>query len=435
MKPYYERSGIRIYVGDNREVLPHLNEPIHAVVTDPPYGLSFMGKGWDHSVPGVEFWRIINDAMLPGAHLLSFGGTRTFMRMGVYIEDAGFEVRDTLMWLYGSGFPKSHDASKAIDKAAGAERERTPYTGGIASGSGNYGGGGRIHVGTKVGPEPVTPEAEPWQGWGTALKPAFEPIILARKPLGEKSVARNVLKYGTGALNIDASRIGTDERVNRPAGNKPGGASLNMSVTGMPQDATPTTAQGRWPANVLLDEEAAAMLDGMVGERKSGGKVKGTEPSRTGQNGIYGTRGRVENAPYEDTGGPSRFFYVSKASKAERNRGLDDLPDVMTGMSNGAQIHGEGYDAGQGIGLNRVIAKKNHHPTVKPLDVMKYLVTMVTPPGGVVLDPFAGSFTTLVACAELGFPAIGIDIEEEYAEIGAKRIDWVLDQIKQGVLL
>jgi hypothetical protein len=200
----------QILLGNNLDILPTLpDNSVDSIVTDPPYELGFMGKKWDSSgiAYSVELWQQCLRVLKPGGHLLSFGGTRTWHRVAVGIEDAGFEIRDSMAWLYGSGFPKSLDVSKAIDKAAGAERQRTPYKGGIASGQGNYGGGGQIHDGTKVGDEAITPEAQQWQGWGTALKPAFEPIVVARKPI-EGTVANNVLKWGTGGLNIDGSRIG-----------------------------------------------------------------------------------------------------------------------------------------------------------------------------------------------------------------------------------
>lgn len=358
MKPYYDRDGISIYIGDNREVLPLIDERAAAVVTDPPYGLSFMGKGWDKGVPGVKFWQIISDAMLPGAHLLAFGGTRTYHRMAVAIEDAGYEIRDTLQWLYGSGFPKSHDVSKAIDKRAGAEREvigRDPYYSPgrkqtIGDGE-KYGKGGSEDETAWV-TAPATPEAEQWQGWGTALKPAYEPVIMARKPL-IGTVAANVLQHGTGAINLDACRI------EAPGGLTKGGALIGSSPNPMNRERGVTEnrprasehAAGRWPANVILDEEAA----------------EGHEWSR--------------------------FFYVAKASKRERGEG-------------------------------------NNHPTVKPLALMRYLIQMVTPPEGIVLDPFAGSGSTLVAAAELGFRAIGIEQSEEYAEIAARRIDRAINAMR-----
>lgn len=464
--PYYERDGITIYVGDNREVLPALDVTVSAVVTDPPYGLSFMGKDWDHSVPGEAFWRIIADAMKPGAHLLSFGGTRTFHRIAVAIEDAGFELRDTLMWLYGSGFPKSHDVSKAIDKRGGyphlaaeigkalkearesrgmsasecdrifcdgttnwswfegrpkGQRAPTPETfariveqwpelstladtvaeaeravvgqSAHKSGIGNAVKGHYTVGGTKAEhvdiTAPATPEAAQWAGWGTALKPAYEPIILARKPLCG-TVAANVLQHGTGALNIDSCRIPGDpwKPVAPNSGGRSGGV---MGASAEHPGGEPHTA-GRWPANVILDEVAAQALDRQSGELTS----NSGKPFTRNLDKLRNTYGAFAGAPaergfYGDSGGASRFFYVAKASRKERGEG-------------------------------------NVHPTVKPLALMRYLVTLITPPGGIVLDPFAGSGSTLVACAQLGFPAIGIELSEEYCEIIARRVDHALNE-------
>src|SRR5690606_9085009 len=277
--PYYDQDGITIYVGDNREVLPALDVAVSAVVTDPPYGLSFMGKDWDHSVPGEAFWRIIADAMKPGAHLLSFGGSRTYHRMGVAIEDAGLELRDTLMWLYGQGFPKSHDVSKAIESnlTTGKSNSRS-LRATEQSGDGelytlrgkNNGIMGETRDYDRKAFTPATPEAEAWQGWGTALKPAHEPVILARKPLSG-TVAANVLDHGTGALNIDASRIASPDTAGKvwTRGGNQQGASLTTNTSGVHQYIE-AHAAGRWPANVILDEEAAAALDAQSGERKSG---------------------------------------------------------------------------------------------------------------------------------------------------------------------
>ena len=223
---------------------------VDAIVTDPPYGLSFMGKEWDHGVPGVEFWTRALRVLKPGGHLLAFGGTRAYHRLVCAIEDAGFEVRDTIMWVYGSGFPKSLDVSKAIDKAAGVAFDAIPASGvGFmnAEGAGGY----NTTKNQLVRSGSSTEAAQQWQGWGTALKPAFEPLVVARKPL-IGTVAANVLHWGTGALNIDGCRVGSEIRYNAPAGNKAGGNSLNMSAVGMPDDAEGRTVEGRWPGNLIL---------------------------------------------------------------------------------------------------------------------------------------------------------------------------------------
>lgn len=325
-------------------------ESVDAIVTDPPYGLSFMGREWDHGVPGVEFWTEALRVAKPGAHLVAFGGTRTFHRLACAIEDAGWEVRDCLSWLYGSGFPKSLDVSKAIDKAAGAERKiLETRTAAVGFDTKKEGGGGWSASVVNV-TAPATEAARTWQGWGTALKPAWEPIILARKPL-VGTVAANVLAHGTGALNIDGCRIAASgpspsvqvrKRKVPPA--SPGGiwpTAGDRKVWAEPHHGEDI---GRWPANVLLDEEAAAML-----------------------------------------GEPSRFFYTAKASRKERGEG-------------------------------------NTHPTVKPQALMRWLVRMVTPPGGLVLDPFNGSGSTGVASIAEGFRYIGCEREAEYVEISRNRL-------------
>lgn len=248
---------------------------VDAIVTDPPYGLAFMGANWDHNVPSVAYWSECLRVAKSGAHLLCFGGTRTFHRLMCAIEDAGWEIRDTIMWVYGSGFPKSMDVGKAIDKALGADRK---VIGEHPNPAGNKAGGNSLNM-SVVGMD----QAKEWDGWGTCLKPAWEPIIVSRKPL-DGTVAHNVMTHGTGAINIDGCRVGTDTMVNRPAGNKAGGNSLNMSKYGMPQDAEPTTATGRFPANLVHD-----------GSREVS----------------------------ELMGDAQRFFYCAKASKRDRGEGND----------------------------------------------------------------------------------------------------------------
>lgn len=432
MTPYYDRDGITLYVGDSLDVVPMLEpESISAVITDPPYGLGFMGKAWDHAVPGVPFWQAFMGVMKPGAHLAAFGGSRTYHRMGVAIEDAGLELRDTLMWLYGSGFPKSHDVSKAIDKAAGAEREVVGYDASRARPN-------RAH---KTGPvlgdvpydrsdngatitAPATPQAQEWAGWGTALKPAHEPIILARKPLSG-TVAANVLAHGTGALNIDASRIGTNGETPSGSGRPKQGTAAYGDFKG---NGGNVTTAGRWPSNVILDEDAAAALDRQSGERKSPGTYK---RAGTADSSVYGAGARLTGEyqnGYGDTGGASRFFYVAKASRKERNAGLDGMPEQSPWTSfDGQYAEGRNPVTGERTGRYKR-EQSNHHPTVKPLALMRYLITLVTPPGGIVLDPFAGSGTTLVACAQLGIRAIGVELTEEYAPIIAARIDHAIDE-------
>lgn len=427
MTPYYQDEYITICQGDCLDVLPEISG-ITAVVTDPPYGLSFMGKDWDHGSPGQHFWELIKDACLPGAPLLSFGGTRTYHRLTVAIEDAGWEIRDCLMWIYGSGFPKSLDVGKAIDKAAGVEREvieRRKYRD-IRNGHGrSYGEG--INASARDAPEylehaitaPATPAAQLWDGYGTSLKPAYEPVVLARKPL-EGTVAQNVQKYGTGALWIDGGRVGTETLHNAAAGNKPGGNSLNMSKVGMPQDVEGRTVTGRWPSNLIHDGS-----DEVVGLFPHTGKStggKGETSALVDNAAIYGKYSGLNKGANAgglgDSGSAARFFYCAKASKSERNAGVNLPPsggeyrpnDDPNENSIRTRLHGR-----EGTG--------NTHATVKPLALMRYLLTLVTmPENNVILDPFMGSGSTLVAAKELGLHAIGIEKDAHSCEIAAQRV-------------
>lgn len=403
---------MKLILGDSLQKLKDLpTSTVDAIVTDPPYGLSFMGKKWDYDVPSVDLWREAIRVLKPGGHLLSFFGTRTYHVGVTRIEEAGFEVRDMLSWLYGSGFPKSLDVSKAIDKAAGLDRPRA--AGGV--GSSNTESLGKFKAG-----EAISGEAKQWQGFGTALKPANEPIVLARKPLERGlTVAENVLRWGTGALNIDGTRIGTEQTETRRGVTQtgPGG----WKTTGFETPQIKLNPPGRWPANVLFDEEAASLLDEQSGVSKSPNKVT----RGIGARGYAGGElGRQENvACFGDSGGASRFFYCAKSSKAERNAGLGDLPLVESGIKN---------DSGRGFSESdphKKIMNQNHHPTVKPVKLMEYLIKLVTPPGGIVLDPFMGSGTTGVAAKRLGFQFIGIERESEYLEIARRRIEHAASEL------
>ena len=369
----------RIICGDCLEVMASMPESsVDSIVTDPPYGLSFMGKDWDHGVPGEAFWREALRVAKPGAHLLAFGGTRTHHRLMCAIEDAGWEIRDCLGWLYGSGFPKSLDVSKAIDKQAGAERE---VVGEYETHDIRCGGLMDKKAGLTVAiTAPATPEAVRWQGWGTALKPAWEPIVMARKPL-IGTVAKNVLEHGTGALNIDGCRVGTEDTR---------GKASRTALGGMNDDgwkARPViagSASGRFPANLIHDgsEEVEAVFP-VTG--KSNVRPP-TGADDRGKPGFVMRRMDTKERGVSDNGGSaSRFFYCAKASSSERGEG-------------------------------------NNHPTVKPQALMQYLCRLVTPPGGVVLDPFTGSGSTLLAALKEGFCFIGIEKEEKYCEIARRRI-------------
>jgi len=405
----------QILHGNNLDILPTLaDNSIDSIVTDPPYELGFMGKKWDSSgiAYSVELWQQCLRVLKPGGHLLSFGGTRTYHRVAVAIEDAGFELRDSIAWLYGSGFPKSLDVSKAIDKAAGAEREvigtKIASPKGISqaearsdSAAGAYGGETKeIDI-----TAPSTPEAQQWQGWGTALKPAFEPVIVARKPI-EGTVANNVLKWGTGGLNIDGSRIGTEtiSTHNAPKGSFAGGEPDRGSDTSSYKEHT-----GRWPANIILDPYTAELLDEQSGQSKSSTGAKQTPKQNTNSFGDYS--GNSDIVGHNDSGGASRFFYVAKASKRDRNEGLEQLETKQTvgGGGLGNPVSGA-YGSEKAPG-------KNFHPTVKPTSLMEYLIKLVTPPKGTVLDPFTGSGSTGKAAILQGFDFIGIEMTEEYLPI------------------
>lgn len=435
-----------VHLGSCLDVLPTLpDNSVDSIVTDPPYELGFMGKKWDSS--GIAFnsevWRECLRVLKPGGHLLAFGGSRTWHRIAVAIEDAGFEVRDSIAWLYGSGFPKGLDVSKAIDKAAGAEREvigeRTSPKGisGAESRSdtaaGAYGGEAKLIDITA----PATDDAKKWQGWNTALKPAFEPIVVARKPL-TGTVAANVLEWGTGGLNIDGTRIGAEGGTRKGEVGR-GSATQNAYGTGLNGGTVVPLNAGRWPANVILDEYTAELLDEQSGERAPGAFPKSANvKSGEHYDGGWGAVSRDKRVTM-DKGGASRFFYVAKASKRDRNEGLDQLAEREIGA--------------KGNGLARTCAtcsasvldgcqcpdrtfvnptRKNFHPTVKPTTLMRYLVKLVTPPGGTVLDPFTGSGSTGKAAILEGFQFIGIELTEDYLPIIEGRLVYANEQAKQA---
>lgn len=381
---------MKLILGDSLEKLRDLpTSTVDAVVTDPPYGLSFMGKKWDYDVPSEALWREVYRVMKPGAHLLSFFGTRTYHAGVTRIEAAGFEVRDMLSWLYGSGFPKSLDVSKAIDKAAGAEREvigRSNRHSGSTRDDAAIGDYARFKSCGNEITAPATDAAKRWQGFGTALKPANEPIVLARKPLEKGlTVAQNVLKWGTGALAIDASRIAAEARRHKLDSSTKGGQK-DSDCYGKFADWDGSyfiETQGRWPANVLFDEDAAKALDAQTQHLHGAGHTR--DKGAYSKSGMFGSAETGAGHRIGDSGGASRFFYVAKASKKER------------------------------LG--------SKHPTIKPVKLMRYLVRMIVPPNGICLDPFMGSGTTGVACKIEGVQFIGIDREEEYVNDARRRIE------------
>jgi site-specific DNA-methyltransferase (adenine-specific) len=367
----------------------------------------------------------------PGGHLLSFSGSRTYHRMAVRIEDAGFEIRDQIMWVYGSGFPKSHNIGKAVDKIQGNDREVVGVTNNIKfdgekSFYDKWQDADRIDYN-------ITKGTSEWEGWGTALKPAHEPIVMARKPLSEKSVAKNVLRWGTGGLNIDESRIGYKDENDKQKNTdglkrfteyrdklKDLGYGFNGGET------YNTNTEGRWPANIIFDEEAGIVLDQQSGI--STGKVGMTQQSSPNNiyNGFKSTGDTKVNDGKTDKGGASRFFYCPKASKKDRDEGLDGFENKsgseITGRKEGSaglvmEDDKQNPFAGKSSPIN-----KNHHPTVKPTALMLYLIKLVTPVGGTVLDCFLGSGSTGKAAVRGGFDFIGIEREEEYIKIAEARI-------------
>jgi DNA modification methylase len=410
---------MKLLLGDCLEQMRKLPaRSVAAVVTDPPYGLSFMNKHWDYDVPSKEVWREVLRVLKPGGHLLSFGGTRTYHRMVVQIEDAGFEIRDQIQWIYGSGFPKSHDISKSLDKRAGAKRKVIGEPKRSGKSSRAFQSEDNTTAGVHFDSQAATAAATLASGWGTALKPANEPIVLARRPF-EGTQAQNARKWrNSGGLNIDASRIGTEEQWSM-TGQKVVAGIDGSFLKG--KKAIPRTGNslGRWPANVLFDDTAAQILDAQSGFSKSAkNKVSDERKNKNKSMFIDG----VHDASYShhDSGGASRFFYVAKTSKAERNRGMDGHEKKVTNLN--APPGTKGAQSPR-AGANRAAAAANHHPTVKPIKLMEYLIRLITPLGGIVLDPFMGSGSTGVAALGLGFDFIGIERDKDYFAIAEKRIN------------
>ena len=357
-------SMINLLHGDCLEQMKTLDDnSVDSIVSDPPYGISFMSKKWDYDVPSVEVWEEALRVLKPGGHALIACGTRTQHRMVVNIEDAGFEIRDVVSWIYGSGFPKSLNISKAIDKAAGAVREVVGYD--KSKARPNKDGFAKIAAGLDNGNEghkdngatitaPATPEAEQWDGWGTALKPSSEFFTLCRKPLSEKTIAKNVLKWGTGGINIDACRVeanGEKTGSNGACGMSP---EKGWNANSMSRDVTAeqSQSQGRFPANLIHD----------------------------------GSQEVLELFPETGDKSPARFFYSPKTSKKDRGEG-------------------------------------NNHPTVKPTALMQYLCRLITPPNGIVLDPYMGSGSAGKAALREGFSFVGCELDADYFEIAKGRVN------------
>ena len=414
--------------GNCLETLKSLpDNSIDAVVTDPPYELGFMGKSWDSTgiAYNVEVWKECLRVLKPGGHLLAFGGSRTYHRLACAVEDAGFEIRDQIMWIYGSGFPKSLDVSKAIDKSAGAEREVVGKK--ITRKANAPRSEGRNHIDCASGQmevsitAPATAEDQRCQGWGTALKPAHEPIVVARKPL-IGTVANNILTYGTGALNIDGSRVGLQDGEIKVGGFGNGGIGFGGGDASGVEWQKDT--KGRWPANVIHDG-SEEVLAGFPDAK--GGTWNPTAGARHFNNDGEPTLYKTSKSDASE-GSAGRFFYCAKASKAERNAGLEGLPEQMlTGRD-------EGQDAMQVPYKTRSKVTANFHPTVKPLALMRYLIKLVTPPNGTVLDPFLGSGTTAVAAVLEGCEWIGCELTPDYHPIIEARVEWAKSQVEQQTL-
>ena len=478
---------MQILQGKSEQILKTLpDNSVDSIVTDPPYELGFMGKAWDNTgiAYNVALWKECLRVLKPGGHLLAFGGSRTYHRMAVAIEDAGFEIRDMIEWVYGSGFPKSLNVGKAVDKIAGRIGESTigikreirsryeargmtlkqfnDACGFEASGYlresstwasvlptpekwekiktviqcnneidslfekaereivGYQARGNAVNTDFMSGGNNITKGTSEWEGWGTALKPAHEPICMARKPLSEKTVAENCLKWGTGGINIDGSRV---------EGEKGNGVWGSSNKTCKPTFCDSDTLhefkseqhpQGRFPANFIHDgsDEVLALFP------NNAGAAAPVSSGKSGKsNGIYSdfaNKGDDGRTFHNDSGSAARFFYCAKASKSERNEGCSNLESKNFGFSGGAngQLNkGNDVYLQDNIGLNRITQMKNNHPTVKPVSLMRYLVKLVTPAGGTTLDPFGGSGTTLVAAIQEGFNCIIIEEQSEYIEI------------------
>lgn len=365
---------MKLLLGDCLDKLKDLEDnSVDAVVTDPPYGLSFMGKKWDYDVPSEDIWREVLRVLKPGGYLLSFAGTRTQHRMAVRIEDAGFEIRDMIAWVYGSGFPKSHNIGKSVDKFQGNEREEIEKET-KADSTNHTQNVGETIVNTST--YSVTKGNSEWEGWGTALKPALEPITVARKPLEKGlNVAQNCLKWGTGGINIDGCRVGNEVLSEHKSGNTPN----DRGEWGLKEGYVMPERTGRFPANLIHD----------------------------------GSDEVISLFPNDN----QRFFYCAKASKKERNKGCERLEEKISPKEGSGLLNEKGEEKFSESKM------RNSHPTVKPIALMEYLVKLVSREGAVVLDPFMGSGSTGVACKKLNRNFIGIELNEDYLEIAKRRIE------------
>ena len=420
-------EGNYIFNGDNIQVLKTLpDNSVDSVVTDPPYGISFLGSQWDYDVPSVELWKECYRVLKPGGYLLSFGSSRTYHRMAVKVEDAGFEIRDQIMWIYGSGFPKSHNVGKSVDKLQGNERVFSSNNPNHRESDALYKLGFQGGKGNGI----ITKGQSDWEGFGTALKPAHEPIVMARKPF-KGSVAKNVLKWATGGINIDDCRIEFEDSKN-PATNPlyrqendykmPKKGEASNGVVSFTSSKNKISSLGRFPANIIFDEEAGMVLDEQSGITSQGhwSKTKTTGFGKFG-NGktIYNGIGKKD----ELKGGASRFFYCPKPSKKEKEEGLENLEDKLLSRVNKGGLENDPRWEPK--------LRKNNHSTVKPVKLMRYLIRLVTPRiGGTIIDPFFGSGTTGKSALreDNDYKFIGIEKEKEYFNIAVERCQFEHEQ-------
>ena len=430
---------IKLMLGDNIESLKKLpDNSIDSVVTDAPYGLGkeqdmnivlkdwiekgyseikgkgFMGKEWDAYVPQPAFWKEVYRVLKPGGHILCFFGTRTYDIGTMAIRLAGFEIRDQIQWIYSTGFPKSLNIGKAFDKKNGNEREVVK----TKTGQGDIKG---KSFDLQFDREPIsvdiTKGSSQYEGMGTALKPANEPICLARKPLSEKTIVDNVIKWGTGGINVDGCRIGTEEKLGRPQSQEQN-SEIKLGLKDNEYNGYSDEVGGRFPANILFDEEAAQILDKQSGPTSQGhwpkGSTKGFGEFGGGETSYEGVGPKDKN---KDKLGASRFFYVAKVGKKERNLGLDGFEEVDESKNKAFDVEGgrtSKYD---------LAVTKNNHPTLKPINLMTYLCRLITPPGGIVLDPFMGSGSTGISACLEGFRFVGMELDEDYFKIAEARVN------------
>ena len=406
-------EGNYIFNGDNINVLKTLpDNSVDSVVTDPPYGLKFMGKQWDYDVPSIELWKECYRVLKPGGYLLSFGSSRTYHRMAVKVEDAGFEIRDQIMWVYGSGFPNSHNVGLSVDKLLGhPDRGHR-----IATASRTHPDGTFEPNGEKLLPyETKSEEAKPFEGFGTALKPAHEPIVMARKPF-KGSVAKNVLKWNTGGINIDDCRVDSEKRTIPIFSKDEKDDTTLFGLHSTIQHHREETELGRFPANIIFDEEAGILLDEQSGYTKTKSDKKYKYNKTNSDSDIFKSRGTY--TPREDEGGASRFFYCPKPSRKEKDEGLTIEASIIKGRD-------EGQDNMNVPQKLRSTRRKNTHSTVKPVKLMQYLIRLVTPIGGTTIDPYLGSGTSSKATIREGnYKFIGIEKEKEYFNIAVERCQY-----------